>query len=103
MANHLDHLAALGDPTRRAIFERLSTRALSVGELAELLPVSRPAVSQHLKVLKNARLVTVRSSGTRNVYAVDPKAVAAMRAYLDRFWDNAMAAFKKAVEEEEDA
>ncbi|MEO8036182.1 MAG: metalloregulator ArsR/SmtB family transcription factor [Acidobacteriota bacterium] len=103
MANHLDHLAALADPTRRAIFERLSVRALSVGELAAELPVSRPAVSQHLKVLKDARLVTVRSAGTRNVYAVDPKAVAAMRAYLDRFWNNAMAAFKKAVEEEEDA
>lgn len=103
MANHLDHLAALADPTRRAIFERLSLRALSVGELAAELPVSRPAVSQHLRVLKDARLVTVRSAGTRNVYAVDPKAVAAMRAYLDRFWNNAMAAFKKAVEEEEDA
>lgn len=103
MTNHLDHLAALADPTRRAIFERLSVRALSVGELAAELPVSRPAVSQHLKVLKDARLVTVRSAGTRNVYAVDPKAVAAMRDYLDRFWNNAMAAFKKAVEEEEDA
>lgn len=101
--NQIDHLAALSDPTRRAIFERLSRGALSVGELASQFPVTRSAVSQHLRVLKDARLITVRSAGTRNVYAVDLKAVAAMRAYLDRFWDHAMAAFRKQVEEEEDA
>jgi DNA-binding transcriptional ArsR family regulator len=93
----------LADPTRRAIFERLSRRPLSVGELADLLPVTRPAVSQHLKVLKEAGLVDMRSEGTRNVYAVDPRGVETMRAYLDKFWGNALAAFKKFVEQEEDA
>jgi DNA-binding transcriptional ArsR family regulator len=94
---------ALADPTRRSIFERLSRRPLSVGELAALLPVTRPAVSQHLKVLKDAGLVDMRSEGTRNVYAVDPRGVAAMRAYLDKFWGNALVAFKQFVEQEEDA
>lgn len=98
-----NQFGALADPTRREIFERLSRRSLSVGELADLLPVSRPAVSQHLKVLKEAGLVDVRSEGTRNVYAVDPRGVEAMRAYLDRFWSNALTAFKKFVEQEEDA
>ena len=95
--------AALADPTRREIFERLARRSLSVGELAAQMPVSRPAVSQHLKVLKDAGLVDVRSEGTRNVYAVDPKGVEAMRAYLDRFWSKALNAFKDFVEQEEDA
>jgi DNA-binding transcriptional ArsR family regulator len=95
--------AALADPTRRDIFERLAKRALSVGELAAQLPVSRPAVSQHLKVLKDAGLVDVRAEGTRNVYAVDPRGVEAMRAYLDRFWSKALNAFKDFVEQEEDA
>jgi DNA-binding transcriptional ArsR family regulator len=103
MTNHSHRFAALADPTRRVIFERLSRRPLAVGEVAEGLPVSRPAVSQHLKVLRSAGLVVVRSEGTRNVYAVDPKGVDAMRAYLDRFWNNALAAFKAVVEEEEDA
>jgi DNA-binding transcriptional ArsR family regulator len=95
--------AALADPTRRDIFERLARRALSVGELAAQLPVSRPAVSQHLRVLKDAGLVDVRSEGTRNVYAVDPRGVEAVRAYLDRFWSKALNAFKDFVEQEEDA
>ena len=95
--------AALADPTRRDIFEKLSKRALSVGDLAAQLPVSRPAVSQHLRVLKDAGLVDVRSEGTRNVYAVDPRGVEAMRTYLDRFWSKALNAFKDFVEQEEDA
>ncbi len=103
MTNQSTRFAALADPTRRDIFERLSKRALSVGELAAQLPVTRPAVSQHLRVLKDAGLVGMRPEGTRNVYAVDPKGVAAMRAYLDRFWTNALTAFKEAVEQEEDA
>ncbi|HUP49747.1 MAG TPA: metalloregulator ArsR/SmtB family transcription factor [Thermoanaerobaculia bacterium] len=95
--------AALADPTRRRIFEKLSRRSLSVGQIAAQLPVSRPAVSQHLKVLKDAGLVGVRAEGTRHVYAVDPDGVAAMRAYLDRFWGRALVAFKQWVEQEEDA
>jgi DNA-binding transcriptional ArsR family regulator len=98
-----NQLTALADPTRREIFERLSKRPLSVGELAEYVPVTRPAVSQHLKVLREAGLVDMRSEGTRNVYAVDPRGVAAMRAYLDKFWGNALIAFKQFVEQEEDA
>ncbi len=90
--------SALGDPTRRAIFERLAGGPRSVGELAAELPVSRPAVSQHLKVLKAAGLVSDRAEGTRRLYRVDPGGVGAMRDYLDRFWDQALAAFKVAVE-----
>ena len=90
--------SALGDPTRRAIFERLAGGPRSVGELAAELPVSRPAVSQHLKVLKAAGLVSDRAEGTRRLYRVDPGGVGAMRDYLDRFWDQALAAFKTAVE-----
>ncbi len=90
--------SALGDPTRRAIFERLAGGPRSVGELAAELPVSRPAVSQHLKVLKAAGLVSDRAEGTRRLYRVDPGGVGAMRDYLDRFWDQALAAFKAAVE-----
>jgi len=103
MTNATDGFAALADPTRRHIFERLAKRPLAVGELAEGLPVSRPAVSQHLKVLKEAGLVVDRQEGTRRVYQVDPRGVEAMRNYLDRFWDRALAAFKAAVEEEKDA
>src|SRR3954466_1155643 len=102
MANVSPHFAALADPTRRKVFERLSRRALSVAEVADGLPVSRPAVSQHLKVLLDAGLVHVRHEGTRNVYQVNPRAVAEMRAYLDKFWENALAAFKDAVERETD-
>jgi DNA-binding transcriptional ArsR family regulator len=101
----VDGLTALGDPTRRAIFERLADRPLAVGELASRLPVSRPAVSQHLKVLKDARLVVDRRAGTRRIYQLDPDGVAALRAYLDQFWTQALAAYKEAVEQrpEEDS
>jgi DNA-binding transcriptional ArsR family regulator len=95
----VDGLTALGDPTRRAIFESLAARPRPVGELAADLPVSRPAVSQHLKVLKDARLVIDRPAGTRRIYQLDPDGVGAMRAYLDRFWSQALAAYKVAVEE----
>lgn len=100
MANHSERFAALADPTRREIFERLGKKPLAVGEIAEGLPVSRPAVSQHLKVLKDAGLVRMRTVGTRNVYSIDFKAIASMRDYLDRFWNKALAAFKDAVEKE---
>jgi DNA-binding transcriptional ArsR family regulator len=103
MTNGTEGFAALGDPTRRDIFERLARRPFSVGELAEQLPVSRPAVSQHLKVLKDAGLVVDHQEGTRRVYRVDPRGVEAMRRYLDRFWDQALVAFKDAVEEEQDS
>jgi DNA-binding transcriptional ArsR family regulator len=86
-------LEALGDPTRRAIFEHLVGQPRSVHELADLVPVSRPAVSQHLKILKRSRLVAVRADGTRRIYRIDPTGVAAMRAYLDQMWDTALAAF----------
>jgi DNA-binding transcriptional ArsR family regulator len=94
-------LEALGDPTRRAIFERLVGRPRSVRELADALPVSRPAVSQHLKVLKLSGLVTDRAQGTRRIYRVDPAGIAAMRKYLDQMWDAALAAFAMAVEDQE--
>ena len=94
-------LGVLGDPTRRAIFERLATGPRSVGELASELPVSRPAVSQHLRVLKEAGLVTDRASGTRRIYHVDPEGVTRLRAYLDRIWTDALAAFQAAVESDE--
>jgi DNA-binding transcriptional ArsR family regulator len=90
-------LEALGDPTRRAIFERLAERPRSVRELADVLPVSRPAVSQHLKVLKRLGLVADRAAGTRRIYHVEPAGVAAMRAYLDRMWDAALGSFAAAV------
>jgi DNA-binding transcriptional ArsR family regulator len=92
-------LAALGDPTRRAIFERLGDRPRAVGDLASELPVSRPAVSQHLKVLKDAGLVIDRSVGTRRIYQLDPDGIGALRAYLDQFWNQALAAFKAAAEQ----
>jgi DNA-binding transcriptional ArsR family regulator len=103
MTNGTDGFAALADPTRRDIFERLARRPLAVGELARQLPVSRPAVSQHLKVLKEAGLVMDHQEGTRRVYQVDRRGVEAMRRYLDRFWDTALDAFKAAVEEETDS
>ena len=99
-----DGLTALGDPTRREIFERLAERPRAVGELAGELPVSRPAVSQHLKVLKDAGLVIDRQAGTRRIYQLDPDGVDALRAYLDRFWSRALTSFKAAVEaDQEDA
>ncbi len=100
--NQTGAFAALADPTRRQIFERLARKPASVGRLAARLTVSRPAVSQHLKVLKDAGLVAVEEQGTRRVYRIDPGGIAAMREYLDRFWDQALAAFKAAAEEESD-
>ena len=88
-------LSALGDPTRRAIFERVAERPRAVGELARGLPVSRPAVSQHLKVLKEAGLVREVAEGTRRIYHIDPRGVGAMRAWLDKHWRDALAAFQK--------
>ena len=94
-----DGWSALADPTRRAILEQVATRPRAVGELAEQLPVSRPAVSQHLKVLKQAGLVVDRAEGNRRIYSLNPDGVGAMRAYLDRFWNQALAAFKAAAEQ----
>ena len=94
-----DVWTALGDPTRRAIFERLADRPHAVGELASELPVSRPAVSQHLKVLKGAHLVIDRRVGTRRIYQVDPDGLRVLRGYLDHFWGQALAGFKAAVEQ----
>jgi DNA-binding transcriptional ArsR family regulator len=93
-----DVWTALGDPTRRAIFERLVVRPRAVGELAGELPVSRPAVSQHLKVLKDARLVTDRPAGNRRIYHVDRRGLGELRADLERFWGQALANYKEAVE-----
>jgi DNA-binding transcriptional ArsR family regulator len=90
----------LGDSTRRAIFERLAEGPCSVGDLAEQLPVTRPAVSQHLRVLKDAGLVFDRPDGTRRLYQLDPEGVGALRAYVDRFWTQSLAAFKAAAEQE---
>jgi DNA-binding transcriptional ArsR family regulator len=94
-----DHWSALGDPTRRAIFEMLVDRPLAVVELASALPVSRPAVSQHLRVLKEAGLVTDAPVGTRRIYRVDPDGLASLRADLERFWGKALAAYKDTVEQ----
>ncbi len=98
-AYRADGWTALSDPTRRAIFERLADRPRAVGELASELPVSRPAVSQHLKVLKDARLVLDRRAGTRRIYQLDPDGVGALRVDLDRFWSRALAAYKTVVEQ----
>jgi DNA-binding transcriptional ArsR family regulator len=94
-----DPWAALADPTRRDILERLLERPRPVGELAEDLPISRPAVSQHLKVLKDAGLVADTQAGTRRIYHVQPDGLSALRAELDRFWIQALTAFKTVVEE----
>jgi len=106
MANNLAFAAppfqALADPTRREVFERLAERPQAVGELAERLPVSRPAVSQHLKVLKEAGLVTDRAEGARRVYQIDPQGLGQIRAWLDRVWDDALEAFKAEVERNAD-
>ena len=90
--------AALADPTRREVFERLASGPRSVGELAHGLPVSRPAVSQHLKVLKEAGLVSDRPEGARRVYRIDPEGLGPIRAWLDQFWDAALEAFRAEVE-----
>lgn len=97
--SHTNGVTALGDPTRRAIFELLATGPCPVGELARQLPVSRPAVSQHLKVLKDAGLVTDRHEGARRLYQLDPEGVADLRDYFDRFWNQALTAFKEAAEQ----
>jgi DNA-binding transcriptional ArsR family regulator len=94
-----DPWTALGDPTRKAIFELLVNRPYAVVELASELPVSRPAVSQHLKVLKDAGLVVDQPVGTRRVYRVDPDGLASLRAELERFWGNTLAAYKAVVEQ----
>ena len=98
VANANRVFAALHDPTRRAVLERLRDGPRPVGEIARGLPVTRPAVSQHLKVLKEAGLVSDRSEGTRRIYYVDPKGLGAMRAWLDQFWDSALSAFAAEVE-----
>jgi DNA-binding transcriptional ArsR family regulator len=91
-------LAALADPTRRALFERLRSGPASVGDLAAELPVSRPAVSQHLKALKVAGLVADRADGARRVYTIDPDGLGELRRWLDQFWDDALESFKNEVE-----
>src|SRR5262245_43301182 len=91
-------LAALADPTRRRVFERLKAGPQAVGVVARGLPVSRPAVSQHLKVLKEAGLVADRPEGTSRVYFIDPQGLGALRAWLDQFWDEALARFQAEVE-----
>jgi DNA-binding transcriptional ArsR family regulator len=101
MTNATAMLTALGDPTRQAILDRLTHGPLAVGQLAEVLPVSRPAVSQHLKVLKTAGLVVDHAVGTRRLYQLDPRGVSAMRDYFDQFWNRALTAFKTYAEEEE--
>lgn len=96
----VDAWAALADPTRREIFARVSERPRSVTDLASELPVSRPAVSQHLKVLKDADLVSVRAEGTRRIYSADPEGLREMRAELESFWSATLANFKRLVESE---
>ena len=98
----LDAWTALGDRTRRAIFEELAARPCAVGELAGGLPVSRPAVSQHLKVLKDAGLVIDRPVGNRRIYRINPDGLAELRADLDRFWSSALTAYKVIVEQSEE-
>lgn len=93
----MDALAALGDPTRRAIFESLARGPKAVGQIAEELPVSRPAVSQHLRVLKAAGLVVDHPDGTRRIYRVNQQGVQAIHAYLDQMWSQAMEAFQSAA------
>jgi DNA-binding transcriptional ArsR family regulator len=92
-------LGLLGDPMRRAIFERLARRPSSVGELAEQLPISRPAVSQHLKAMKDGGLVVSHAEGTRRIYRLDPQGVAALRTWLDGVWEHALADFHKFAEQ----
>ena len=98
---YAEALAALADPTRRTVLETLRQGPRSVGDLAHGLPVSRPAVSQHLRVLKHAGLVRERRVGTRNFYSVDGDGLAELRDYFEGFWDEALAAFKEAAEREE--
>jgi DNA-binding transcriptional ArsR family regulator len=101
-AHHVDGLTALGDPTRRAVFELLGDGPRAVGEIASNLPVTRPAVSQHLKVLKEAGLVIDRPDGTRRLYELNPDGIGALRAYFERFWTGALTSFKNRVEQQEE-
>ena len=102
MVTATDKIGTLGDPTRREIFERLAAAPSAVGELAAELPVSRPAVSQHLKVLKDAGLVIDRRNGTRRIYQLDPEGLAELRAQLDKFWNQALASYKDVIEQAAD-
>ena len=102
MANASEMMSVLAEPIRQAIFDRLADGPRPVGELAAELPVSRPAVSQHLKVLKDVGLVIDRKAGTRRLYQVDPAALAILRSYLDEMWERSLAAFEQAVSEEQD-
>ena len=101
-AHQVDGLTALGDPTRRAVFELLAEGPRAVGEIAAELPVTRPAVSQHLKVLKEAGLVIDRPDGTRRLYELNPAGIGALRAYVERFWTQALNTFKHRVEQQEE-
>ena len=101
MKTYVNALDALGDPTRRAIFEHLGERPSAVVDLAALVPVSRPAVSQHLKVLKDAGLVRGEQVGTRRIYSLDPDGLAGLRDYLERFWNTALQSFKTRVEQDQ--
>lgn len=98
-AYQVDAWSALGDPTRRAIFERLAERPRAVGDLATEFPVSRPAVSQHLKILKEAGLVAEKRAGARRIYSVDPRGIGALRTDLDRFWSKALQTYKQVIEQ----
>jgi DNA-binding transcriptional ArsR family regulator len=98
---YIEALTALGDGTRRQVFERLKAGPMAVGVIARGMPVSRPAISQHLKVLKEAGLVTERREGTTHLYSVDPTGIIAIRGWLDEFWDQTLAAFKAEVELDE--
>jgi len=102
MTYAIKSLSVLADPTRREIFERLAARPCAVGELAKELPVSRPAVSQHLQVLKSAGLVSDRSEGTRRIYQIDPKGLGQIRRWLDQFWDRSLESFQAEVERSEE-
>src|SRR5688572_29630299 len=101
MANYSAAFVALADPTRRAIFELVAKKPRSVADLTRALPVTQSAVSQHLRVLKEAMLVTAQPQGARNIYRIDPAGLGQMRAWLDRQWRDALAAFKKHVEEKD--
>jgi DNA-binding transcriptional ArsR family regulator len=101
-AHQVDAFTALGDPTRRAVFELLGDGPRAVGEIASELPVTRPAVSQHLKVLKEAALVIDRPDGTRRLYELNPDGIGALRAYFEWFWTRALTSFKHRVEQQEE-
>jgi len=102
MTNASAAFTALSDPTRRTVFERLADGPLSVAELSRGLPVSRPAVSQHLRVLKDAGLVYARAQGTRQLYQIDPEGIDNVRRYFDQFWGRALAAFKETAERKQE-